>query len=64
MIDQIDEIDRVVRDSRIAPGLCEWGVSGGLVRVTEAGLRSACEEAFDPFMPHWPSLVEQYLLVL
>jgi hypothetical protein len=42
----------------IGNGIHRWAVEGGVIEVTTEQLRAALEEAYDPTMPAWPSLVQ------
>jgi hypothetical protein len=38
--------------------LHRWHTEGGAIRIDRATLRQALEDAYDPMMPDWPTMVE------
>ncbi len=51
-------VNEVMQRHYLAPGLCWWLMQDWAIRVDSATLRQALEDAYDPLMPNWPSLVE------
>ena len=49
--------DELLESTYIGSGLHLWGVDGGSIKVHVAELRPVLEEAYDPSMPNWPSLI-------
>ena len=51
-------VDEVLDRTHLGGHFHEWGADGGVIRVTRDELRQALEDAYDPTMPDWPSMVE------
>ena len=49
--------DQLLESTSIGCGLHQWGVDGGSTQVTTDELRPVLQEAYDPSMPDWPSLI-------
>ena len=49
--------DQLLESTAIGCGLHQWGVDGGSIQVAADELRPALEQAYDPSMPNWPSLI-------
>lgn len=49
--------DQLLDSTAIGCGLHQWGVDGGSIQVAADELRPALQEAYDPSMPDWPSLI-------
>lgn len=41
----------------VSNGIHRWPVDGGTIDVATDELRPVLEEAYDPNMPNWPSLI-------
>jgi hypothetical protein len=55
----IPTVDDLLAGTAIGCGLHEWwGADGGVIRIARDDLRQALEDACDPSMPDWPSMVE------
>ena len=49
--------DELLASTAIGCSLHKWGVDGGSIVVTTDELRPVLEQAYDPSMPGWPSLI-------
>ena len=49
--------DELLDSTAIGCGLHRWGVEGGSIQVAADELRPVLQEAYDPNMPDWPSLI-------
>ena len=49
--------DELLASTAIGCGLHQWGVDGGSIQVAADELRPVLQEAYDPSMPNWPSLI-------
>lgn len=49
--------DELLASTAVGCGVHEWGTEGGSIRVHVDELRPVLEEAYDPSMPDWPSLI-------
>lgn len=48
----------LLEQTAIGNGLHRWAVEGGSIEVPDNVLRYVLEDAYDPSMPNWPSMVE------
>lgn len=51
-------VDDIMSRSHIGNGFHQLPTYGGLLCLPAAELRQALEDAYDPLMPNWPSMVE------
>ena len=49
--------DELLASTSIGCGFHDWSCEGGTIRVTTDELRPVLQEAYDPNMPGWPSLI-------
>ena len=49
--------DELLASTAIDHDLHQWGVNGGTIDVHVDELRPVLEQAYDPSMPDWPSLI-------
>jgi hypothetical protein len=49
--------DQLLDSTAVGCGFHDWNCEGGTIRVTTDELRPVLEEAYDPNMPAWPSLI-------
>ena len=49
--------DELLDHTAIGCGLHRWGVEGGSIQVTTDELRPILEQAYDPNMPDWVTLI-------
>jgi len=49
--------DELLDSTAIGCGLHRWSTEGGAIRVVTDELRPVLEDAYDPSMPNWPSLI-------
>ena len=54
----VPTVDDILARTHLGGRFHEWGADGGVIRVSHAELRQALEDAYDPTMPDWPSMVE------
>jgi hypothetical protein len=54
----VPTVDEILTRTHLGGHFHEWGADGGAIRVTRDELRLALEDAYDPTMPDWPSMVE------
>jgi len=52
--------NELLTSTAIGCGLHQWGVDGGSIQVAADELRPALEQAYDPSMPDWPSLIHYH----
>jgi hypothetical protein len=57
-ISTVTTVEEVLEATDIGCGLHSYAVDGGSINVPTEQLRAALEEAYDPSMPGWESLVE------
>lgn len=55
----IPTIDSLLASTAIGNGWHDWPVEGGSVRIETAALRIALEQAYDPYMPSWASVINE-----
>jgi hypothetical protein len=48
---------QLLDSTAVGCGFHDWDCEGGAIRVTSDELRPVLEEAYDPNMPAWPSLI-------
>lgn len=53
----IPTVNEVLNRTRTSNGFHAWPVYGGSITVPEQVLRSCLEDAYDQYMPNWPTLV-------
>jgi hypothetical protein len=58
MTQPIPTVDDLLANTHIWNNVHRWHVEGGAIEITTAELRQALEDAYDPTMPDWPSMVE------
>ena len=51
-------VEQVLADTAIGGGMHRWPVAGAVCHLTATLLRPCLEEAYDPTMPSWPSMVD------
>ena len=49
--------DELLASTAIGCGFHNWSCEGGTILVATDELRPALEQAYDPSMPDWPSLI-------
>ena len=49
--------DELLASTSVGRGFHDWSCEGGTIRVTTDELRPVLQEAYDPSMPNWPSLI-------
>ena len=49
--------DELLESTAIGCGFHDWSCEGGAIRVTTDELRPVLQEAYDPNMPDWLSLI-------
>jgi hypothetical protein len=51
-------VEEALADAEVGCGLCYWGVEGGTITCTREELEAALEDAYDPMMSDWPTMVQ------
>lgn len=51
-------VDEYLQSCLVGCGWADFPVEGGVLRILAKDLRPALEEAYDPNMEAWPTLVE------
>jgi hypothetical protein len=54
----VPTVAEVLDQHHLFDSVAWWGVEGGRVSVLKVDLKAALEDAYDPTMPDWPSMVE------
>jgi len=54
----VPTVDEILTRTQMGPDLNWWSANGGAIRISRAELRQALEDAYDPLMPNWPTMVE------
>jgi hypothetical protein len=56
--DRVPTVEEMLESTAVGNGFHDWGVEGGIVRVSKTQLLPALEAAYDPSMPDWPAMVD------
>ena len=54
----IPTVEYMLGATLISNGIYRWPTEGDTIEITTAELRPALEDAYDPTMPNWPSMVK------
>lgn len=49
--------EELLNSTAVGCGWHDFGVEGGVIRVSTDELRPVLEQAYDPSMPDWPGLI-------
>jgi hypothetical protein len=56
--DRVPTVEEMLESTAVGNGFHDWGVEGGIVRVSKTQLLPALEAAYEPCMPAWPVMVD------
>jgi hypothetical protein len=54
----VPTVDEMLESTAVGNGFHDWGVEGGVIRVTAAELRPVLEAAYDSSNPNWVALID------
>ena len=59
MDDHIPTVEDILNQTAVSNGFHDFAVEGGTIRISIDTLRQALENAYDPNMPNWVTLVDE-----